>query len=628
MPQLVGQTCVRCGGRIAAQFDARFCGACGCPVHDRCLAADASTGGDGCEICGGPPDHPVAAAVREERRAAAPRKDGQRQPTPPEPVGDLAAADPAGNPSADGGAGRPAAVILAHGHRLRSLIGLVVPILIIVDLLGKGRPATTGTVWMIAFCGLVVAFCLVSLFARPRVVVGGDAVEFKWLSRFRSPVANLQAVAFDGGLVVAFHDLGQVEGAKGPLNAAGRKALADRYARDGVHASLPNFTLGQVEEVRRALGVPAPPPEEPAGRLEQFHRTLLALTPRAFVTYALAAANVAVFAAMVLARVDPVNPGPADLVAWGADLGPLTLGGEWWRLLTCTFIHVGVFHLLVNVAALLSAGVLVERLLGNLGFLVLYLLAGLGGSLVSLAWNPVVLSAGASGAIFGVFGALLGLALLDRQALPPEVTRRLRRGGFTFLLCNVFFGLSTPNVDLAAHAGGFAVGILGGLLFANTAHPEALGRRRWRAAILTVAGPVAVVLAAAALPPPPPEQGRFVLAMVEFPGVEKEVLATFNAALVRAKRGELTDAAFAAVVERDVLPPWRDLRRRLAEAPDVPAPFRQTRPALLDYLQAREDAWDLLVRAIQENNPALAAQARQRAQAAERLLDQLNQTGK
>jgi hypothetical protein len=202
MPQLVGQTCVRCRALIEAEYDARFCNACGCPVHDRCVSADALAGGDGCGICGGQPDHPVAVAVREERRVAA---------LPPYPTG--AVTD--GEPVAGERPALPRAEIVARGHRLRSLLGLVVPVLVIIDILRMGGPATTGAYVALGFCGLLVAFCLLALLVRPRVVIGGDAVELKWLIQFRSPVSNLQTVAFDGGLVVAFHDLAQVVGPTG-----------------------------------------------------------------------------------------------------------------------------------------------------------------------------------------------------------------------------------------------------------------------------------------------------------------------------------------------------------------------------------------------------------------------------
>lgn len=339
------------------------------------------------------------------------------------------------------------------------------------------------------------------------------------------------------------------------------------------------------------------------------------------------AVNIAVFGVMVLAGVDPVNPTPERLVAWGANFGPLTTDGEWWRLLTCTFLHIGVFHLLVNMFGLFLAGVLCERLLGNGGFLILYLLAGLMGSLVSLHWNPAVVCAGASGAIFGVFGALLGFTLLDRSIMPPKITRRLRKEGVLFLGFNVLIGLDVPNIDLAAHAGGFAVGVLGSLLFANTAHPENPGRRTRRATILAVVGLAAVVLVAAADQASPLEDGQFVHAMLEFLDTEKKARDTYNAALARTERGELTDAGFARIVARDVLPPWRDIHRRLAQTPHVPARYRKLWPVLLEYLQAREDAWDLIVRAIQENNPALGEQAWQRALTAEQLAGQLGDTG-
>lgn len=252
MPQLLGQTCVRCRAQIATECDARFCDACGCPVHGGCVASDARAGEDGCGSCGGRPDHPVAVVVREERRVAALRTGCERESArqPPEPTN--------GEPVAGDRPALPAVEVVARGHRLRSMLGLVIPALVIINILEMGEPGTLGVYVTLGFCGLMVVFCLRSLLICPRVVIGGDVVGLEWLTRFRSPVSNLQAVAFDGGLVVVFHDLAQVAGKTGPLHEISRKALEDCYARDGVHISLPNFTLEQVEEVRRALGVPAP----------------------------------------------------------------------------------------------------------------------------------------------------------------------------------------------------------------------------------------------------------------------------------------------------------------------------------------------------------------------------------
>ena len=131
-------------------------------------------------------------------------------------------------------------------------------------------------------------------------------------------------------------------------------------------------------------------------------RTLFQLTPRCFVTPAIFWLNIIVFVAMVLTGVNLMDPTSADLIQSGANYGPKTLSGEYWRLLTCTFLHIGVIHLACNMWALWNVGFLVERLVGNVAFLVLYLVSGLLGSIASLYWNPDVPSPGASGAIFGV----------------------------------------------------------------------------------------------------------------------------------------------------------------------------------------------------------------------------------
>ena len=110
-------------------------------------------------------------------------------------------------------------------------------------------------------------------------------------------------------------------------------------------------------------------------------------TPRAYVTPALVGVNVAVFVLMALSGVGLLSPRPLDLIRWGANFGPLTTHGEWWRLLTATFVHIGALHLLCNMWALWDVGVLMERLVGPAGLLVLYLLAGLAGSVASLSWH-------------------------------------------------------------------------------------------------------------------------------------------------------------------------------------------------------------------------------------------------
>ena len=168
-----------------------------------------------------------------------------------------------------------------------------------------------------------------------------------------------------------------------------------------------------------------------------FAASLRELTPRVFVTYGLVAINAVVFVWMLVSGVSPLDPEATVLVEWGANFAPLTTAGEWWRLLTATFLHIGVIHILFNMWVLLSAGPFAERLWGNGGFALLYVVSGLAGSLASTAWNPYLVSAGASGAIFGVFGGLLATLLLRQGAIPKESLAELRNSTLGFVGYNV-----------------------------------------------------------------------------------------------------------------------------------------------------------------------------------------------
>jgi len=200
---------------------------------------------------------------------------------------------------------------------------------------------------------------------------------------------------------------------------------------------------------------------------QAFWRALFHATPRVWVTPMLVGLNAAVFVVMVLSGVSPSRPTTLSLVRWGAEFGPLTTSGEWWRMLTNTFIHIGIIHIAMNMYGLWQVGFLVERLLGNGRFLVTYLLAGLAGSYASLVVHPDVVSAGASGAIFGVFSALVGYLARHRGSIPKPMLKGLVNRSATFVVLNLVLGLQIRGIDLAAHGGGFACGVLCALLLAR-----------------------------------------------------------------------------------------------------------------------------------------------------------------
>ncbi|MBU8879383.1 rhomboid family intramembrane serine protease [Bacillus sp. FJAT-29790] len=151
----------------------------------------------------------------------------------------------------------------------------------------------------------------------------------------------------------------------------------------------------------------------------------------------------------------------STLIRYGAKFNPLILEGEWWRFFTPIVLHIGVLHLLMNTLALFYLGTAVERIYGNLRFFLIYMIAGFGGSLASFLFSPN-LSAGASGAIFGCFGALLYFGVIYPKLF-------FRTMGFNILIVlgiNMAFGFSMPGIDNAGHIGG----LIGGFLATGIVH--------------------------------------------------------------------------------------------------------------------------------------------------------------
>ncbi|WPP01777.1 rhomboid family intramembrane serine protease [Pseudomonas sp. HR96] len=185
--------------------------------------------------------------------------------------------------------------------------------------------------------------------------------------------------------------------------------------------------------------------------------------PATWVTYTLIAVNTLVFLAMCASGVGVMSPNAAMTLEWGSNFGPLTLSGEWWRLITSMFVHFGLLHLLLNMVTLYQVGRLTERLYGSWRLLGLYLFAGITGSLTSIFWHPTINSAGASGAIFGVFGGLLVYMLKYRHQLPAATAKRQLTSILILIGYNLFFGFTQQGIDNGAHLGGLAGGLLLGL---------------------------------------------------------------------------------------------------------------------------------------------------------------------
>ncbi|SDK82125.1 rhomboid protease GluP [Methylophilus rhizosphaerae] len=183
------------------------------------------------------------------------------------------------------------------------------------------------------------------------------------------------------------------------------------------------------------------------------------------VTKGLIALNVLVFVVMWWNGAGFWHSSNIVQLAWGANFAPATADGQWWRLGSAMFLHFGILHLGMNMLALWDGGKLVERMFGALRFLLIYLVSGVSGNLLSLViqGNQAV-SGGASGAIFGIYGALLVYVWFDRHRMHTQAFRWLFWGALLFSALTILMGYMVPGIDNSAHIGGFVTGMVMALL--------------------------------------------------------------------------------------------------------------------------------------------------------------------
>lgn len=221
----------------------------------------------------------------------------------------------------------------------------------------------------------------------------------------------------------------------------------------------PNFT-GNIEETYTYQ----PQEEKRSFIVEKTIDLFSLLTPKQgfFMSPIIIVFCLLVFVSMVISGVHLVDPTIENLVAWGANFTTLTFQGQYWRLISNCFLHIGIIHLLFNMYALLYIGLLLEPIIGKwkLGFA--FIITGIGGSLVSLGWHDMIVSAGASGAIFGLYG--MYIALLLTNLIDKERKNGILVSILIFVGYNLLLGLR-GGIDNAAHIGGLFSGILLGFSF-------------------------------------------------------------------------------------------------------------------------------------------------------------------
>ena len=365
------------------------------------------------------------------------------------------------------------------------------------------------------------------------------------------------------------------------------------------------------------------------GEVAEFERRLAAVNERTPVTYALIAINVAVFVAMAFQGAGVFESDGTVHAAWGSNLVPVTVGGEWWRLGTSMFLHFGVIHLLVNMWVLHSNGRLAERMYGSFRFAVLYLLAGLCGSMASAWWHPAVNSAGASGAVFGMLGGLLAYMLVKRYRIPAPVINAHRASLTAFVVYNVMYGLTHPGIDNAAHLGGFVAGLLIGLVLARPIDAESRAEPQVVRVSGVVIGVALLLVAAAEFVQYSKEHlrpdERSAAAQLWFTHGESGVLAGYNDMVVQAQAGKLLDADFAARIAAEVIPFYARAMEQLRYDPAIPEQEADYEQALAGYVRLRHEAMTLMESALRASDAQAVSRAMEVSIAADAAVAKVNE---
>jgi membrane associated rhomboid family serine protease/Flp pilus assembly protein TadD len=214
------------------------------------------------------------------------------------------------------------------------------------------------------------------------------------------------------------------------------------------------------------------------------------VAPSFLITAGLIGLNVIMFLIMVLRGVSPFAPSAQQMIAFGADFGPLTLNGQWWRLVSSMFVHFGIVHIGLNMWCLWNLGRAAEQLMGRASYLLAYFVSGIFSSIASVYWHPMGASAGASGAIFGMAGVLVSYVYLKKTPSHIKINSKMLGSLGTFIAYNLAFG-ALPGISNAAHIGGLVMGLVVGAVLPAAGASEAA--RRTRVSLVAIFSAIALV---------------------------------------------------------------------------------------------------------------------------------------
>lgn len=291
------------------------------------------------------------------------------------------------------------------------------------------------------------------------------------------------------------------------------------------------------------------------------------------VTKGLIALNVLVFVVMLFGGAGFWHSPNTVQLTWGANFAPATADGQWWRLGSAMFLHFGALHLGMNMLALWDGGKLVERMFGAVRFLVIYLVSGAGGNLLSLViqGNDAV-SGGASGAIFGIYGALLVYVWFGRHQMQAQEFRWLFWGAMLFSALTIVMGYVIPGIDNSAHIGGFVTGIvMATLLLPSSILPsrqlmitQSLSAAAWMAAL---------VLLLTHLPTPKyrwQQEVAIQKQVQKLNQVDQRAQQKWRQIMLEGREGSVSFDEMASQIDNEVATPYEESFEKLSALPEDP----------------------------------------------------------
>lgn len=495
------------------------------------------------------------------------------------------------------------------------------------------RPAPGDGAGPKIFLGLLVLLCAAGVWysarsagsRKPVLTLGRQGIGARNL---RQPIAwsELDDVELTQSMGHAYLDLKLRAGKKPRRGFLGRHIKVHRIdltrlkpddqfaAYATIHARL--------APLREAAGLGAAPSVQQAQEATAFEQQLDALTPTPWALYLVMALNIGVWLLNVVQGISPTRPAPAELFAWGANSAyAVTIDGQYWRLLTATFLHAGLMHLALNMVGLWEAGRQICRWFGNGQFLLIYLGSAFAGSALSLHFSSQnAVGVGASGAVFGVLGAVLMAVWRHRERIPAVIAKRLMTGQGIFVAYALLQGFTKPGIDNAAHVGGLLAGMLLTVLLVQQMGQLAEGGQRLlRQGLAVIVTAVAVIGLVLSTPAPKVHHRQLFETQAALqnllPQLQAEEQALKRDAL-ETSAGRLTSAQFSERLRDTHLPTYR--RLNAAFLPLQLAPGQPLHDLLVDmqavqrlteeWLSLQVQQFDLVDQARQQpegTNPAL-----------------------